>query len=48
MKFKLPVSLPDNNWLILKENLHFTAQNFWLDFKAGNVASTNAKKSFDS
>lgn len=44
MKFKLPVSLPDNKWLILKGNLYFTAQNFWLEFKAGNVAYTNAKR----
>lgn len=35
MKFKVPVSLPDNKWLILKGNLYFTAQNFWLEFKAG-------------
>lgn len=44
MKFKLPVSLPDNKWLILKGNLYFTARNFWLEFKAGNVAYTNAKR----
>lgn len=44
MKFKLPVSLPDNKCLILKGNLYFTAQNFWLEFKAGNVAYTNAKR----
>lgn len=43
MKIRLPVSLPDNNWLILKGNLYFTAQNFLLDFKDGNVAYTNAK-----
>lgn len=48
MKFKLPVSLPDNKWLILKGNLYFTAQIFWLEFKAGNVAYTNAKRTFDS
>lgn len=48
MKIRLPVSLPDSNWLILKGNLYFTAQNFLLDFKDGNVAYTNAKKSFDS
>lgn len=38
MKFRLLVSLPDSKWLILKVNLYFTAQNFWLEFKAGNVA----------
>lgn len=48
MKFRLLVSLPDNKWLILKGNLYFTAQNFWLEFKAGNVAYINAKRSFDS
>lgn len=28
MEIRLPVSLPDNKWLILKGNLYFTAQNF--------------------
>lgn len=48
MKLRLLVSLPDNKWLILKGNLYFTSQNFWLEFKAGNVAYINAKRSFDS